>query len=58
MTGGLNLPPGLVPSLSKEDLYDLLWKRAEQQQTDEHITNNDVKRDKVIKILVKNNIIN
>ncbi|XP_062513799.1 uncharacterized protein LOC134189518 isoform X2 [Corticium candelabrum] len=48
MTGGLNLPPGLVPSLSKEDLYDLLWKRAEQQQTDEHITNNDVKRDKTV----------
>lgn len=42
----LNLPPGIVPSLSKDDLYDLLWKQAEKEQKDDHL--NDVNiRDKV-----------
>jgi hypothetical protein len=35
------IPPGVVPSLSREDLYNLLWKEAEDKDTNEHF--NDVK---------------
>ena len=54
--GGFTIPPGVVPSLSKEDLYSLLWKRAEDKDTDKYF--NDVKiKDPVTDHLILMNLV-